>query len=320
MIAHQRKERARIGIDGQWLMPAGGAGGRLRDIARQVAESGLGLVNVGDHISFHDGTGFDGMVNAMAWLASAPELDVQIGIYQIPARHPVLIARQVVSIAELAPGRLALGVGVGGEDPAELRMVGVDPATRGRRADEYLEVLRSLLAGQVVDHHGEFVTIEQARVLPAPLHPVPILIGGRSDAALRRTAEHGDGWLGIWLSVQRFAGAIAQIAEQAEGFGRTDPPVAHAMQFWCGFDHDGTPGADRLRATMEGLYGLPFDRFARWCPTGSPQAVAEFVAPYLQAGCTTATLIPAGLDAGPAIDLVGRTAQLVHELVPQRAR
>lgn len=306
-------EPPRLGIDGQWLLPAGGAGAALLDVASRIADAGLDVVSVGDHISFRDGLGFDGMINAMALLASHPSLTVLISVYQVPARHPMLIARQIASIAELAPGRLVVGMGVGGEDPRELQNVGVDPSTRGRRADEHLSVLRALLAGETVDHDGPFVSIQGARITPAPTDPVPILIGGRSDAALRRTAEHGDGWVGIWLSAARFARAVAQIAEQAETFGRADP-AQHAMQFWCGFDHAGVPGADRLARTMEAVYGLPYDRFAKWCPTGSPEAVAEFVAPYLSAGCRTATFIPAGLDTRSAVDLVGRTAARLRAL------
>lgn len=301
-----------VGIDAQWLLPPGGAGAALARLAAAVVDAGLDHVNVGDHVSFRDGTGFDGLINATALLASHPTLRVLVGVYQVPARHPVLIARQLASIAALAPGRLLLGCGVGGEDPNELAMLGVDPATRGRRTDETLAVLRQLLAGETVDHAGACYAFERAAVLPAPTVPIPLLVGGRSDAALRRTAAHGDGWIGIWLSPERFGDGVERIATLAAARGRADPPRQHAMQFWCGFDDGGRSGADRLRVTMEPLYGLPYERFARFCPTGSPQEVAAAIAPYLDRGCRHVTLIPAALPADRAIALAAATAHALR--------
>ena len=96
-----------------------------------------------------------------------------------------------------------LGVGVGGEDRHEIEICGVDPRTRGRRTDESLAALRALLSGEATSHRGEFFQFEDARIAPAPDPPVPIVIGGRSDAAIRRAAVHGDGWLGVWCSPKR---------------------------------------------------------------------------------------------------------------------
>jgi alkanesulfonate monooxygenase SsuD/methylene tetrahydromethanopterin reductase-like flavin-dependent oxidoreductase (luciferase family) len=77
------------------------------------------------------------------------DLPCYVALYLLPLRHPVLVARQLASIAELAPGRLTFGVGIGGEDPHELEICGVDPRTRGRRMDESLEILRELSEADV---------------------------------------------------------------------------------------------------------------------------------------------------------------------------
>ena len=82
---------------------------------------------------------------------------VQTAVYLLPLRHPVPVARQVASLAALAPGRLVFGVGLGGEDPAELRACGIEPTTRGRRMDEALAVLRPLLAGAEVTMAGDLL-------------------------------------------------------------------------------------------------------------------------------------------------------------------
>jgi alkanesulfonate monooxygenase SsuD/methylene tetrahydromethanopterin reductase-like flavin-dependent oxidoreductase (luciferase family) len=114
---------------------------RRRALLDRAARGGLDHVCVGDHVSFHDGAGFDGMVSAAAALASNDRLDVWIAVYQLALRHPLVVARQLASLAQIAPGRITLGVGVGGEDRTEVSNCGVDPATRGRRLDECLDVL-----------------------------------------------------------------------------------------------------------------------------------------------------------------------------------
>src|SRR3954454_23954993 len=112
-------------------------------VARTVGES-VDHLCVGDHVSFFVGAGSDGLVAATALLAGQAELPVYVAVYLLALRHPVLVARQLASIAELAPGRLTLGVGIGGEDRHEIEVCGVDPTTRGRRMDEWLRTLRSL--------------------------------------------------------------------------------------------------------------------------------------------------------------------------------
>src|SRR5215207_10991391 len=85
-----------------------------------IADAGLDHVGVGDHVSFFVGAGHDALVGAASFLSLQDELPVYIGVYLLPLRHPVPVARQLGTIAELAPGRLTLGVGVGGEDPHEI--------------------------------------------------------------------------------------------------------------------------------------------------------------------------------------------------------
>jgi alkanesulfonate monooxygenase SsuD/methylene tetrahydromethanopterin reductase-like flavin-dependent oxidoreductase (luciferase family) len=96
---------------------------------------------------------------------------VYVALYLLPLRHPVLVARQLATIAQLAPGRLTLGVGIGGEDPHELEICGVDPRTRGRRMDESLQILRGLGKGTPVTFDGEFFSLDEALILPAPSPP-----------------------------------------------------------------------------------------------------------------------------------------------------
>ena len=121
--------------------------GPLRQSLSAVSAAGLDHVTVGDHVSFRGGAGSDGLVQATALAVAAPELEVHTGIYLLPLRHPVPVARQIASLALLAPGRFVFGCGIGGDDRAEVVACGVDPATRGRRMDESLAVLRPSTCG-----------------------------------------------------------------------------------------------------------------------------------------------------------------------------
>src|SRR3546814_5357674 len=121
---------------------------------------------VGDHVSFVTGIGLDGLVNATSILSMDEVLPVFTGVYLLPLRHPVLVARQLSDIAAFAPGRLTFGVGVGGEDRHEVEACGVDPATRGRPMDECLAVLSTLMAGESVTFSGEFFAMTEIRSRP----------------------------------------------------------------------------------------------------------------------------------------------------------
>src|SRR5206468_9949021 len=97
-----------------------------------------------------------------------------------------------------------------------------DPRTRGRRLDEHLRVLRGLLAGETVDFDGEFVSVETASIKPVPVPPIPIVVGGRAPAALRRAGRLADGWLGIFSTPGRFAERLAEVHAAAAEAGRAE--------------------------------------------------------------------------------------------------
>jgi len=282
---------------------------RRRALLARVASAGLDHVFVADHVSFHDGFGMDGLVQAATLLASEATLQVQVGVYLLALRHPVGVARQIATLCESAPGRLVLGVGVGGEDRHEIEICGVDPATRGRRTDAALVALRGLLSGQPFTHRSEFFAFEQARIRPAPDPPLPIVIGGRSQAALLRTARHGDGWLGVWCSPSRYARVLARIDEEAERVGRSGVRWQHGLQVWIGADEDAARARERLATSMQSMYRIPFERFEKYSPWGGPARIAEFLSPYVEAGCRSFNLMAVAESTERAIDAVAEVKQ-----------
>jgi alkanesulfonate monooxygenase SsuD/methylene tetrahydromethanopterin reductase-like flavin-dependent oxidoreductase (luciferase family) len=289
-----------IGLRVPYELPGGAAG--LRDFVARAEATGIDRLFTGDHVVFKGGRGFDGLLNATAVAVASRRLAVQTAVYLLPLRHPVPVARQVATLAGLAPGRLIFGVGLGGEDPAELHACGVDPASRGRRMDEALAVLRPLLAGREVTIAGDFFRLDRVRIASAPGPPVPIVIGGRSDAALRRVARFGDGWLGLWVSPARYGDAVGRIGKYAAEAGRAAGEWQHGIHVWCGLGASAGAARARLAAVMEELYRTPFGKFDRYCPCGTPAQVAAALRPYADAGCRSFNLIPVADSDRAAIE------------------
>jgi alkanesulfonate monooxygenase SsuD/methylene tetrahydromethanopterin reductase-like flavin-dependent oxidoreductase (luciferase family) len=290
-------------------------GDGLRQVARLSEEAGLDHVAFGDHVSFHVGAGSDGLLSAASLLALSERLAANTCVYLLPLRHPVLVARQLADIALLAPGRFTFGVGIGGEDPHELEVCGVDPKSRGRRMDDCMRIVRQLLGGEPVDHDSEFFRLERAQIAPAPTQPIPMVVGGRSDAAVSRAGRLGDGWIGVWVSAGRYAQAVAQMREAAAGSGRAEPRWRNGLNVWCGVGRDATEARSYVAPAMEAFYRLPYESFERWSPAGLPEQLAGFLIPYVEAGCSIFNLILNGASPEAEIEAAGEIRRLMRTAV-----
>ena len=284
---------------------------RSHELLDLIADAGIDHLCVGDHVSFFNGAGTDALISASSLLAAQARLPVYVALYLLPLRHPVPVARQLATIAELAPGRLTLGVGIGGEDRHEIEVCGVDPSTRGRRMDEYLHIVRRLGEGTPVTFNGDFVSIKNAQIAPAQSPRIPLIVGGRSDAAARRAATLGDGWLGIWVSPRRYAEVCDQITSQAAEVGRDGIDFAHSLNVWCGFATTRESARDLVATRMQAFYQMPFGPFERYSTYGRPADVAEFLSPYLEAGCSTLNIIPCAPSDEEAIAAVAEVRSLL---------
>ena len=137
-------------------------------------------------------------------------------VIKVPIRDPLLLAKQVTSTAVLTGGRLSLGVGT---SPwrEDYDILGADWASRGKRLDESIMVLRGLAAGGYFEHHGATYDLPPVKIAPVPAEPVPVLIGGHADAALRRAARLGDGWMhggGDPADLPRLLDRLAELRRQ----------------------------------------------------------------------------------------------------------
>jgi len=236
---------------------------------------------------------------------------VLIGVYLAGLRHPMVTARQLATISQIAPARLILGVGVGGEDRSEISNAGVDPATRGRRLDETLEALCKLATGETVDHQGQFFSFSNARILPPPDPRVPLVIGGSGDAAVRRAAAYGDGWLGIFCSARRFGETVERIGDATAETGRPAPSW-FGLSMWCGLGSDRDRARELLGRRMQALYNQPPERFQHVTAAGTPVQVAEKLAPFVEAGAEHLTIVTVADSVHDGIDLAAEVRRLLQ--------
>lgn len=209
---------------------------QMLEVARAADELGFAGIALADHIampkdfrSVHpsgenpmDHTGFfpDPFTSIAAMATVTTRLRFMPYVYILPMREPFSVAKQAATVAALSQHRLALGVGVGWLRE-EIELLGQDPATRGRRTDEMIEVLRRFWRDGTAEFHGEFYDFGPTGMYPLPGGPIPVWIGGKSDTALARAARN-DGWLGMNYDLDEIdvlLGRLAVARERAAGSG-----------------------------------------------------------------------------------------------------
>jgi probable F420-dependent oxidoreductase len=145
-------------------------------------------------------------------------------VVKLPIRQPVLVAKQACSVAVITNNRFGFGVGLS-PWPEDFAVTATDWKTRGKRMDEMIEIIRGLAAGDFFEYHGEHYDIPSIQLCPAPSQPLPILIGGHSEAALRRAARLGDGWMHAGGGeAADLDGTLARLTEFRREYGRENDP------------------------------------------------------------------------------------------------
>lgn len=165
----------------------------------------------------------DPLIAAASMAAATSTIRFYTQVLKLGSRNPVLLARQVGSVANLTGNRFGLGVGIGWA-PEEFEWCGVPYAKRGKRVDEMIDVLKLILGGGMVEHHGEFYDFDRLQMSPAPSEPVPFYVGGHTDVALRRAARIGDGWTSAMIGFDDLVEVITRLRELRAEYGRGDEP------------------------------------------------------------------------------------------------
>jgi probable F420-dependent oxidoreductase len=198
----------------------------LPEFARRAEELGYDRIATGEHLQ--DGNPPRPTLLSLPLMAAAAgatkRIRVMTGIVIAPLYHPVILAKLVATVDRVSNGRLDFGIGISGQRGTRIEydIVGVPVETRGRRANEMLQVMQRLWREEHVTHKGDFFQFEDATLLPRPEQQPypPIWVAGRSDAAMKRAGTLGDGWLPYLFTVRRLKESNEAVRKHGEGAGR----------------------------------------------------------------------------------------------------
>ncbi len=214
---------------------------------------------------------YEPLVTLAHLAASTSAIRLGTSVLVLPLRSPFVVAKQVATLDRLSGGRVVLGVGVGW-DRAEFAAVGADFTTRGARTDEDITLLRHLFRDGG-PFHGRFHHVEQGVFAPVPARPVPIMVGGTSEPALRRAAALADEWQGVGVGPAGFARCAARLRASTDRGIRLGTRLA-----WRGDHRDLARTVDEARA----MAAAGADAVALWfgAADGAADRMAEFAAAF----------------------------------------
>ena len=288
---------------------------RLVREAVTIAERfGYDAITLGDHLSFATPI-LDPLIQLGAAAALTDKVTMVSAVYLLPLRHPGPVAKQVATLDHIAGGRLIFGGGVGGEFASDYEAAGVPIGERGARLSEGIEVLRKLWSGEKVSHDGRFYPFRDVQMLPAPVQPggPPIWCGGRSDAALRRAAQQGDGWISYVVTPAMFRAGLEKIDGFARQSGRKLARFGSAHALFARLGPTREEALDEAAKHLSVRYAMDFRKAAdRYCALGRPADVAETVRAFHAAGARSLMLDMIGTPE----ERQGQLQQFAEEVMP----
>ncbi|MEV0619359.1 LLM class flavin-dependent oxidoreductase [Nonomuraea sp. NPDC050404] len=278
------------------VLPSSGAGdsGRYGVVAAAGLAEELAFDSIwaSDHLAFHTG-----MLEPVTVLAAAAAVTERVGlgtgVLLAALRNPAWTAKQLASLQVLSGDRILLGIGVGGENPAEWAAAGVPVWQRGLRTDALLGALPALLGGRPARLPAPWEA-EVPALAPTGAMP-PVWIGGRSAAAIERAARHGDGWLGLWFDPDRFAVRRDALHARAGALGRPEPQ-AGVIVFVHVDDRDPEHARAEAARFLDVQYGGAAAGARRHLVAGTSAEVAKALAAFTSAGADLLVLLPAAAD------------------------
>lgn len=284
-------------------------------LAGRAEELGFDFLGFGEHVFFHGP-----VTNAFVALAAAAGATERIRLLSaltiLPVYPAALAAKMAATLDGISGGRFDMGIGVGGENPSELRACGADPKTRGARTDEGLEVMTRLWAGERLTFDGRFNQIEGALLEPLPVQRPrpPLWIGGRKPAAMRRAGRFADVWFPYMVDPDQLASGLAQARAAAVEHGRRAEEISGALFSWSLVGKDGAEARRTALTALQRIYDQDFAPIAdRYIPAGTPEQVAARFVEYVQAGADKILFTP----ACPGAEQVSAAMELfAREVIP----
>jgi probable F420-dependent oxidoreductase len=282
----------------------------------EMAEAlGYDAIWVSEHIAFYVPT-FDAVTTMAALAARTSTIRIGSAIVILPLRPPAAVAKAVSTLDIISGGRVTLGVGVGGEFPKEFEVCGVPVGERGARTNEAIEVMRALWTQDSASYQGKYFQFTEVAMQPKPIQVggPPIIIGGRSDAAMRRAARLGDGYMPYLFTPEQFAAGLEKIKAYAAAAGRQlDRFQATLYQFiYVADTYD--EAFQQANSRLSTNYNQPFDKLIdRYCAVGTPDACIARLQAYIDAGARDIILVPTTSDAA---DFEQQAQRLARDVLP----
>jgi probable F420-dependent oxidoreductase len=280
------------------VIPGHDPSGDVLGTAEMAEALGFDSVWVGDHLLWHVPSP-DPAVVLGALAARTQGVRIGTAVYLAALRGAVAVAKMGATLDHISGGRFVLGVGIGGENPAEFAAAGVPLAQRSRRLDETLQVCRLLWRGDgPVSYRGRSIRLDDVRFDLPPLTPggPPIWVGGRAPRSLARAGRLGDGWLAFVVTPERFAEGWATVRQHAADAGRDPDRLTPGLQVWCNLADTDEEARAALAPPIEAMYRTPFERFARYTICGTPETWRSRIGEFAAAGVRHFNLVFAGGD------------------------
>ena len=247
-------------------------------------------------------------VTFMAFMAARMKnMLLGTSVLVLPARNPVILAKELATLDVLSGGRLLPAVGLGPADSADFQATGVRREERGRRTDEAIRLMRRLWTEDRVTFEGQFYSVRDVSINPKPFRAggLPIWIGGRTDAAVKRVGRLGDGWLVSIITVEEVGKGIEAVRRYASDFGRSVPEDHYGVYLSYLITDDLEGG---LRASRPYLHPRPDVPDAEISAIGTAEMVRARVREYMEVGVTKFVMRPAcsGDDWYHQLELLAR--------------
>ena len=286
----------------------------MLQVAQEVEALGFDSVWVHDHLTWSDeihrthiSSGSDDShannpspdffeaMTSLAYIAGQIH-KVRLGIacVVVPCRNPLLAAKQIATLDVLCNGRLDIGVGIGSPSTIKSReyeVLGINRKQRGKIADDYLRAIKTIWSNHPASYDGQFVKFENAEICPKPLQKPnpPLWVGGWTEAAMRRTAALGDGWLPAWLLPDDIGIRFQEVKDFAKAHGRDPESIHLGIEVYGCIDKDGATarkdGYNTLaigQSTFERMMSV--EQLTAVSLIGSPEEIHNQVKAYSEAG------------------------------------
>jgi probable F420-dependent oxidoreductase len=283
-------------------------------LARQIENFGFDIVGCGEHVSFY-GDSANGFVSLSVAAGATERVKLMSTITLVPLYPPALLAKMGAALDVASGGRFTLGVGVGGEFPNEFEACGIPIKQRGSRTDDALEVITRTWTETDVTYDGRYTKLNNFSLKPLPIQKPrpPIWISGRTDAAMKRAAKYGNGWLPYMFTPEHLAASITKIRAFGEELGQDMSDFTFAVYIFTAVHEDNDTAVKYATDRLSKQYNQDFSKLVhKYALAGDPESCKKRLQEYIDAGATSVFVSSACPD-----DYIDRNLEMIaKEVMP----